>query len=184
MADPLSLFASDGAIFSPDRVYRYRLARRWLALSIPAGADPSNRGKVVAWIMLNPSTADETRNDPTIRRCIAFSRAWGFGGLEILNLFAVRGTDPAVLSEHGDPVGPDNDAAIVAGTTGAGLVVAAWGASVPKCYANRPRAVARLLAERGAPVWCLGRTRAGAPRHPLYVAGSTGLERFDGRGAL
>jgi len=95
------LFATNevvsGATFSTDRVYRYALWRVWDA------ALPS-----FVVIGLNPSTADETENDPTIRRCIGFAKREGCGGLVMLNLFAVRATDPRVMMAHPEPIGPDN----------------------------------------------------------------------------
>jgi hypothetical protein len=138
-----------GATFSADRRYRYRLWRRW---------DRSR--SVVLFVMLNPSTADGRRDDPTIRRCIGFARAWGFGGVEVVNLFAYRATDPRELGRVGDPVGPHNDRYIRRAIRRSRLVVLAWGA--------RARA-RRLLSLRRA--HCLGLTRAGQPRHPLYLRG-------------
>jgi len=89
------------AVFSPDEVYRYRLER-----------DFQRPGPVHAWIMLTPSTADAETNDPTVRRCVGFSHAWGAGRLIVTNLYALRSTDPAALKTHPEPVGPENDAAI------------------------------------------------------------------------
>ncbi len=149
------------ASFSPDGVYRYRLLRRW------------SRGGRVLWVMLNPSTADAQRDDPTIRRCIGFSRAWGFGGMEVVNLYALRATDPAVLRGHPDPVGRDNDAHIRAGPRSAAMVVAAWGASC-----TDEARIVRVLAMLGEKVWCLGLTRGGMPRHPLYAPRSVPLSEF------
>lgn len=143
-----------GAVFSPCRTYRYSLWRRW-------DAD----GPTLNVIGLNPSTADEYADDPTIRRCIGFARAWGFGTLVMTNLFAYRSTDPRVLLTVADPVGPDNDQALRVQAYEAGMVVAAWGA--------HPLAVARSEAVRPLiqpySVMCLGATKDGAPRHPLYL---------------
>jgi hypothetical protein len=85
------------AVLSDCGTYRYRLGRRWA------------EGPVDVWIMLNPSTADATVDDRTIRRCMEFSRRWGAGALVVGNLFALRATDPAELVRHPDPIGPDND---------------------------------------------------------------------------
>ena len=146
------------AVFSPDRVYRYELRRTW------------GPGPVVAFIGLNPSTADETVDDPTIRRCIGFAKRWGYGGLVMLNLFAFRATDPRDMRAADDPVGPDNDRHLIAATSESGLVVAAWG--VHGAYRNRDREVAGLLAWN---LMALGLTRDGHPRHPLYVRGDAEL---------
>jgi hypothetical protein len=120
----------------------------------------------VAFIGLNPSTADESRDDPTIRRCIGFARRWGFARLEVLNLFAFRATKPTALLSADDPVGPENDLAIAGVLRSADLVVCAWGA-----FPSSARAadVLRLIA---APQ-CLGTTKNGSPRHPLYVRSGT-----------
>jgi hypothetical protein len=136
--------------------YRYRLWRRWL----PGAA-------TVAWVMLNPSTADDLRDDPTIRRCIGLSRGWGFGGLAVVNLYALRATDPADLFAARRPVGPGNDAAIAQAVAGADAVFAAWGNH------GRPDRVAAVGGLLGDRVHSLGATAQGAPRHPLYVAAST-----------
>lgn len=140
-----------GAVFSADGRYRYRLWRRW------------DRAKpVVAFVMLNPSTASARRDDPTIRRCIAFARAWGFGGLEVVNVFAYRATDPRRLREVADPVGPWNARYLRTVVGRAALVVLAWGARASED---------EMLAFPGAR--CLGLTRSGQPRHPLYLRRDT-----------
>lgn len=123
----------------------------------------------MVWVMLNPSTADAERDDPTIRRCIGFSRAWGFGGMEAVNLYALRATEPAVVRGHPEPVGEENDRHIAEAAAGAVVVVVAWGAFT--FARERGREVAELIAGRGLPVVCLGRTASGAPRHPLYAPG-------------
>jgi hypothetical protein len=143
--------SSSGASFAGP--YRYLLWRRW--------TDASS----VLFVMLNPSTADARRDDPTIRRCIGFARAWGFGGVEVVNLFAWRATDPRELRRAADPIGPDNDRAIAKAAARNHAIIAAWG--VHGALLERDRQVAVLLA--GARVHCLARTGNGAPRHPLYV---------------
>jgi hypothetical protein len=153
------------AVLSDCGTYRYRLGRRW------------DHGPADVWIMLNPSTADAQLDDPTIRRCIGFSRNWGSGALVVVNLFALRATDPAELVRHPDPIGPDNDEHIPLAAAGAqqhgGRVVAAWGAH--PMAAERARTVRRLIEGQGAPLLALGTTKTGAPRHPLYVKGDTTL---------
>lgn len=137
--------------------YRYWLRRSYLH---------GGNGQVVAFLMLNPSTADALQDDPTIRRCLAFTRAWGYSILSVRNLFALRATDPKELLTAEDPIGPQNDAELLALRT-AHLVIAAWGAKVPF---GRDRKVLELLA--GVPLFCLGTTKDGSPRHPLYVRGN------------
>jgi len=141
-------------IFSPCRQYRYTLWREW---------DMFNPTYLQV-IGLNPSTADETHDDPTIRCCITLAKSWGYGGLCMTNLFAYRSTDPRYLRQCAMPIGLDNDAWIdqVAGM--ASLVLAAWGTGGG--YLNRDRDVLRRM---GWPLVCLGVTKDGYPRHPLYV---------------
>lgn len=140
------------AELSSDRVYRYRLSRFW--------AD----GPRVIFVMLNPSTADENVDDPTLRRCLGFAKAWGFSGLDVVNLYALRATDPMKLWKVDDPVGPENDRYLrEAGASGAPLV-AAWGA-----HAKDAR-VQEVLAIPGFDrLTCLRVTKRGYPSHPLYL---------------
>ncbi len=144
-----------GAVFDSTEVYRYRLWRVWR----PAGPR-------LAFILLNPSTADETRDDPTILRCIRYAQRWGYGGVEILNLFALRSTDPAALRGSAAPIGPGNDRAIRAVTRRVDRVVAAWGNH--GVLLNRAATVLAALRRRGVRPLCLAVTAQGQPRHPLY----------------
>lgn len=148
-----------GATFSDCRKYRYTLNRRWVH-----GVAPVN---MVAFIGLNPSTADETLNDPTIRRCIQFAKDWGFGGLVMLNLFAYRATDPKVMKAVVDPVGRKNNEAIVDVAIQVGGVICAWGTH--GIHMGRASAVRSLLADFGVSVQHLGLTKDGHPKHPLYL---------------
>lgn len=141
------------AVISKCGQYRYRLDRDWIG-----------DGRAV-WVMLNPSTADATLDDPTIRRCVGFTKSWGLGSLTVVNVFALRATDPKALRSHPDPVGPTNDAHIRAAIDRADIVIAAWGGSWPKPFANRVHRVGRMLAGRAHH---LGLTSAGQPMHPLY----------------
>jgi hypothetical protein len=146
------------ADISPDGVYRYTLGRTW---------DPRKRGAV--WIMLNPSTADASIDDPTIRRCIGFSRAWGCGWLRVVNLFALRSADPAALLTHADPIGPHNDRHLITAASDgtAAHIICAWGAH--KAAIERARAVEKLLEGAwSAPPLALAFTKGLAPAHPLY----------------
>ena len=124
--------------------------------------------------MLNPSTADGRRDDPTIRRCVGFARREGFTGIRVVNLFALRATDPAELKSAGDPVGAESDSAILDAVRSSEFTVAAWGAKGVLC--GRDEAVLQLL--EGHPIWCLGTTKMGHPRHPLPVRKLAPMERY------
>ena len=141
-----------GAVFSPCRRYRYVLWRQW-----------SGSGGYALVVGLNPSTADEQLDDPTVRRCIAFARDWGFGGLCLANLFAFCATSPAVLIRATDPLGPDNDQWLQTCSAGAGLIVAAWGRRGG--WRGRDQAVRRLLPR----LHVLGLGKTASPLHPLYL---------------
>ncbi|MDE3112519.1 MAG: DUF1643 domain-containing protein [Chloroflexota bacterium] len=152
------------AIFDPTGAYRYALRRSWA------------RGQRAAFVMLNPNTADAVRDDPTIRRCVGFARRWGCGSLDVVNLFAYRTVDPRVLARVADPVGPENDRHLARAIRGADLVVYAWGA-FPLARERAERLAATL---GGTPALCLGLTRTGAPRHPLYLRADTALRPISG----
>ena len=123
--------------------------------------------------MLNPSTADAEIDDPTIRRCMAFARSWGFSCLSVRNLYALRATDPARLEAERDPVGGERGDAELAAATIADLVVVAWGANASPW---RERKAVELLS--GARLMCLGKTKSGHPRHPLYVRADQSLTEW------
>ena len=151
------------AVFSPCMVYRYALSRTW----------DGSMGKLVV-IGLNPSTADQDANDPTIERIERRSRACGYGGLVMLNLFALRATDPCVMFDAVDPVGKVNDEVIERAVVDRD-VLCAWG--VHGSHRGRDAQVMKLI--RGTcRTLCLGTTKGGAPRHPLYVAYSVALREF------
>ena len=147
------------AVLSECESYRYRLGRTW---------DEDGRQLVV--IGLNPSTADALEDDPTIRRCCGFAKSWGYGGIQMLNLFAWRSTKPQALRAVVDPVGPENLAWIrISVRRHGGPLLVAWGAH-GELLGKRP--VREVLdAVHPEPLWCLGTTKAGHPRHPLYVRG-------------
>lgn len=149
-ADEMERFAS----FSPCRRYRYSLGRTW-----------DFDLKPVLFVGLNPSTADETEDDPTIRRCIRFACDWGYGGVLMGNLFAFRATDPKEMKLALDPVGERNDHWLQHMAGMAGLVVAAWGAH------GDHRGRAQAVVDSGAlgSFTVLGLTKDGHPRHPLYM---------------
>lgn len=155
-------------------LYRYTLARVWNAAKPQA-----------IFIMLNPSTADAARDDPTIRRCMAFARDWKMGGIIVLNLFALRATKPAALYAAADPFGPHNTLHVMKELDALDCtrahVVCAWGTHGG--YANRDREILALIRQAGIVPTCLGTTREGYPRHPLYVKGDTKLRPYEGRPA-
>lgn len=167
--DAIPRYDLSGAIFSVDRTYRYELWRRW------------SDGPTLAIAMLNPSTASAYEDDPTIRKCIGFAKRLGFGGFRVVNLFAARSTDPKALRHIGDPIGRENDERIVTVCQSADRCIVAWGASDVGggLIAWRAAEVVRMLRNRGVPLWCLGRSQQGHPRHPLMLAYSTPLELFD-----
>lgn len=154
-----SLFNSDafnsGAVFSPCRVWRYQLWRIW---------DKSKPALNV--IGLNPSTADEQKNDPTIRRCINFAKSWNYGGLLMTNAFAFRATLPKDMRKAEDPIGPDNDRWLKETAASAGLVVAAWG--VNGRFRERDKAICAMIP--GLHCFRLSQ-KTRMPEHPLYLPG-------------
>lgn len=173
----MSALLSSGAEFSPDRVYRFRLWRRW---------EP---GPMLMVVGLNPSTADESVDDPTVRRCIGYARRWGFAGLRMLNCFAFRATDPKAMKLAPDLVWPENLSKIQteANVTlrEGGAVLAAWGNDGAHRHRSNDVRQALDLGSRGhAPsgVACLGLTRSGEPRHPLYLASDAKPIAFIGEG--
>lgn len=151
---------SYGAIWEPvldgEPRYRYRLWRIW--------DDSAPR---ILFIMLNPSTADELDNDPTVERCERRAAAWGFGSVEVVNIFAYRATSPEEMKKQTDPVGKDNDFHILQAVQDADMIVCAWG--VHGKYLQRTDQVIDMLGTRSYTLYCLGVTSDGAPRHPLYV---------------
>lgn len=166
------------ALISPCGLYRYWLSRTW-----------DDALPVVCWIMLNPSTADASKDDPTIRRVTAFSRAWGFGGFVVVNLFALRATDPRQLLRAEYPIAsPDhlmkfcenmNDFWILRQAMSRRVIVA-WGAG--GALNRRDREVMDLL--KGRKVECIGTTAARHPRHPLYLPATATPVPFLMGGAL
>lgn len=150
-----SLLMEAGADFSPCRTWRYKLWRQW------------DKEPPVMFLMLNPSTADETKNDPTVERCQRYAEAWGHGGLIVTNLFAYRSTDPAKLKRCDDPIGPDNDTYLLRCAGEASRIVCAWG--IHGSLMGRDVEVTRLLRNFGHELHYLKLTAGGAPGHPLYL---------------
>lgn len=156
------LFNAGTAALSDCGTYRYRLTRRWA------------EGPTCSFIMLNPSTADANLDDPTIRRCIGFAKREGCGGLVVVNLFALRATDPKELTRHPFPVGPEwrhwLDATLAEID---GPLIAGWGAQ--NGIAAQVETTRQALNAAGRKAMCLGKTADGSPRHPLYVKGDQPL---------
>lgn len=142
--------------------YRYTLTRQW-----------GDGNRFATFVALNPSTADETQDDPTVRRMIGFAKSWGMDGLHVTNIFALRSTDPKVLRRHGKPVGPQNDRWILECCLNAEIVVAAWGNH--GILNGRGASVLQLLRSQGVDVQCLGMSGMGQPKHPLYLPASAKL---------
>jgi hypothetical protein len=157
----------DGAVISACGRYRYVLTRR-----LGAGR------RAAAFVMLNPSTAYAARDDPTIRRCLGFARQWACGRLVVLNLFAWRTADPADLKRAADPVGPENRVWFnrILGRLSETVVICAWG--VHGGHHDQDRVVYGWLRRVGVAPFALGVTKAGHPRHPLYVPYSAELVPF------
>lgn len=156
---------TDGtASLSACGTWRYALTRDW------------GGGPTMATVLLNPSTADAGRDDATLVRMMRRARAEGFGRLVVVNLFAFRATDPVALRKAADPVGPYNDAALLAAVVGADMVLCGWGNHGG--LRGRGDAVEAMLRAQGHRLWHLGLTQGGAPRHPLYVAGTERPQRW------
>ncbi len=149
------------ATFSRCREYRYALKRYW-----------DRDRPVVLFIALNPSIADESTDDPTLKRCLSYARSWGYGGLSLGNLFSVVATDPKSLKSVDDPVGPENDLWLKRLASDANLIVAAWGNQ--GTYLDRARRVSGMLDT----LHCLKQNKSGQPAHPLYQLAALTPERF------
>lgn len=162
-----TLFGKSEAHFSECLTYRYHLRRTW------------DRGRtVINFLMLNPSTADETKNDPTIERCCRRAKLWGHGGVWITNIFALRSTDPAALRSYLDPIGQENNQAILEAAAGSGAVICGWGNHGD--FLGRGLAVLRLLEGVGRGLLALDVTKTGHPSHPLYLSYDRGPMMFNG----
>ena len=152
------------AFFSKDRQYRYALWRTW-----------DNELPKVLFIGLNPSTATETKNDPTIRRCMGYAKDWGYGGYIMGNIFAFRSTNPTNLKKINDPIGPENDYWLKKLHEEANLTIAAWGTHGE--FMNRGQAVFDLIPD----IQCLRITKHGYPSHPLYLPKNLKPIPFNGK---
>tara|TARA_R110000787_G_scaffold15594_10_gene48334 strand:- start:863 stop:1378 length:516 start_codon:yes stop_codon:yes gene_type:complete len=158
--------APSTAVYSDCELYRYSLTRVW-----------DDTARRVAFVMLNPSTATEVQNDPTIHRCEQRARALGFGGFRAVNIFALRATDPRDMRAAPDPEGADNMSALDEAAIWADMVIAAWG--VHGAHRMQGARVAARLRAAGRSLYHLGLTKAGHPRHPLYLPYSARPELWE-----
>ncbi len=165
---------SDAIIEGP---YRYALLRDWSGHPHELRQEHGTVGywhAGVCWVMLNPSTADHEVDDPTIRRCIQFTKRWGMSTMVVVNLYALRATNPKELRTHPDPIGPENEQWLREHMRRASCTIAAWGTK----GASRQTYFEDLLAEGNVSPFCLGTTKGGHPRHPLYVKGDVAAPRW------
>lgn len=154
------------ATFDETGTYRYRLDRRWKRA-------PEKR---VTFVMLNPSTADAFKEDPTIRRCIGFAKSLSLQAMSVVNLFAIRATDPKEIRLAEDPVGPENDFYIREACRASMMVICAWGA-YPHLD-GRDRVAWLNIKDCCSNIYSFGLTKKGAPKHPLYLRGDSVLQAF------
>lgn len=150
------LLRSSWADYSDCGLYRYSLTRIWDAA-----------GPKASFVMLNPSTATEVQNDPTVERCERRARAMGYGAFQVANIFAYRATDPQDMRRAPDPIGPHNDAAILGAAEWADCIICAWGTH--GAHLGRGAQVESLLRGKGHSLYHLGLSMGGAPKHPLYI---------------
>lgn len=157
-----------GAEFSADRLHRLKLWRQWDTMK-PAAL----------FVMLNPSLADETTLDPTVRKCIGFATRWGYGKLWVGNLYTWISPYPEqIVQREAAAIAPGADQALLEMVEAVDLVIAAWGAQ--PWLTQRAHDVSRLLVS-AKPLWCLGKTKDGWPRHPLYRSYEAALEPYAGK---
>ena len=152
--------AASVAEYSDCEKFRYTLTRVWDA-----------EGPKALFVMLNPSTATEIQNDPTVERCERRACAMGFGAFRVCNIFAYRATDPRDMRAAKDPIGPLNDTAIANSAPWADQIICAWGTHGE--HLKRGPAVEDLLRQTGLPLYHLGLSKAGHPKHPLYISYQT-----------
>lgn len=176
------LFPGTHTTWSPDRRYRYFLRRPWeeqLSLGLVEAGQGSAARAPIAFVLLNPSTADERKDDPTVARCRRYGLAWGFGEVIVLNAFAYRATDPKDMRAQIDPVGPDNDTTLLTTISTVldmgGRVVCGWGNHGG--HLQRSDHLRQILAPF-SDLRCFPKTKAGEPGHPLYLRKDVALERL------
>jgi hypothetical protein len=156
------VFTYSGATFDATERYRYTLERVWV----------EHPKRLCNFVMLNPSTADAKVLDPTVTRCVGYAHDWGYDGLIVTNIFAFRSTNPKLLRAVDDPVGPDNNAAILAAAYRSKLVIAAWGTH-GKLHGRGGLVAEQLRQVMQNDLKCLGMTKYGHPKHPLYLRQDT-----------
>lgn len=156
------------AVISPCGLYRYNLGRKWA------------EGPSVTFVMINPSIADASIDDPTIRRCIGFAKREGCGSINVVNLCAFRATDPRDMLRAKDPIGPDNEYFVMSAVYNSKITIAAWGTNAAAVIRVRPKVLDVVdIVRAGKNVVSLGAlTKGGYPRHPLYVSGDAPLVSF------
>jgi len=147
------------AEFSECERYRYVLTREW-------GAPP---GSSIAFVGLNPSTADKEHDDPTVKKCWTWAADWGYSSFVMLNVYAYRATNPKCLRTIADPTGVRNDEFLSKYASSAGRVIVAWGRGKTKADRERFRDVCELLSSLAIPLYCLRKNKDGSPHHPLYL---------------
>lgn len=158
-------YTENDAVLSECERYRYLLRRTW-----------DQGGMRALLIMLNPSTADARQDDPTIRSCVRLLAGFGYGSMEVVNIFAFRATDPRELLQQADPVGPRNHECIEAAILRCDVAICAWGAFPPaRQFAVEPL---NLIRARRPAAYCFGKTKDGSPKHPLYIKSGTPLQLF------
>ncbi len=156
-------FTESSAVISPCERYRYVLRRRW-----------AEGGKTLLWILINPSTADASKNDPTVKKGAGFSQRWGFNALVFANLFAFRSTDARGLLEPGlDIIGPQNDHWLDLLIGEHEHVILAWGAHHPQLVEKRMPSLVEIMGKHKRTAWCLGTSQRGQPLHPLMLGYKT-----------
>ena len=153
------------AQYSDCEQYRYALTKVW-----------ELETSQVVFVMLNPSTATEVQNDPTVERCERRARTLGFGGFQVINIFAWRSTDPKKMRVAKDPIGPDNDNTIMKACRWGDQIIAAWGTH--GSHLNRGSEVEKILRKSNKPIFHLGLSKGGHPKHPLYIAYAQRLEKW------
>lgn len=192
----MSKYVSKGAVIRGP--YRYRLWREWRGfasdenwnwltnergeVAVDGAGKPLGEPKSCVFIMLNPSTADAEKDDPTIRRCVAYAKAWGYDRLDVVNLFAYRATDPKTvlaMTRDDDPIGPDNQEIIEDVTMNAGKVICAWGTH-GKHIGQDETVLGWIWPE--TTTYALKRTKDGSPSHPLYLPKNLAPFEWNGRG--
>ncbi len=182
-------YVNSGAILSGDDLYRYQLWREWRGVAPKenwrwlgvkdGGGHELGEPKSCLFVMLNPSTADGDKDDPTIRRCVGFAKREKYDRVDVVNMYAYRATNPKVvlgMTGDGDPIGRRNQEIVQAAADRAGLVIVAWG--VYGAHIGHDETVLGWLVDCGKPLYCLGKSKNGQPLHPLHLRADTPLVRL------